>query len=204
MQTIKTVKPTESPSEPDPVSRLISVLEAEGYTTDPDLDWEVIGERVYRRPSNVVFARGETVFVIIDYPLLNEKTLSQAVEGLTKLYRAKSLREKAFSVLQSTTVYVCIVARNESPHNEGLNRYVQSVGGAVIIPVVLVPEINQVVYPSFEEKVGVVRSRVQYLQYILGERTQAIDVHKQTVRTFYISAAILALLVLAMIFATIT
>lgn len=196
METAKAERPLESPADPDPVSRLVQVLRDEGFEPlSPDDDPQ--GERIYRREEKVLFANGETVFVLIDFPSLDEKVLTQAIEGITHLFKAKNRAGRALAVLQPTTVYVCIIARNESPHNESLNRYITSRGGAVIIPVVVVPEINQVVYPSLEEKVGTIRPRIEYLQYLLGERRDAVDMHRQTVKTFYVSAAFLGVLLVA-------
>lgn len=201
MQTAKSVQVPESPSE-DPLSRLVRVLESEGYVAMQDEEeFRAYGERIFRRRERVLFAEGETVFVLKDYPTLDEKVLQQAMESSTKLFRARSGRQKALSVLQSTTVYVCIIARNGTPHNAQLGRFIETVGGAVIVPVVIVPDINQVVYPTIDEKIGSTKTRIEYLQYLLGERRDTVNIHKKTVQTFYVSLGIAGAIALAAIIA---
>lgn len=205
MQRLKATIPTESPTDPDPVSRLVSVLKKEGFTAvDEDQDFAVTGEKMYRREERVLFARGETIFVLISYPSLDEKVLTQATESMANLFKARKGSDKAVSVLQSTTIYVCIVAGNESPHSSSLNKYITSVGGAVIIPVIIVPEINQVVYPAIEEKLGTVRPRLEYLQYVLGERREPARMHKQTIQTFWIAAIVVLFVIIALAFTIVT
>lgn len=196
MQRTKSVKPLESPADTNPVSRLLDVLEQEGFSAVTDDALE--GERVYRRTEKVLFAGGETVFIFIDYPQVTHKILAQAMEGLTNLFRARGA-QRMFSVLQTTTVYVVFTARSDSPHNDSLSRYITSTGGAVLIPVIIVPEINQVVYPAVEEKVGTVRPRIEYLQYLLNERRDPVNLHQQTIKTFYVSLGVVGLLIVAII-----
>ncbi len=62
------------------------------------------------------------------------------------------------------------------------------------------PEINEVIYPDVEEKVASVRPRIEYLQYLLGERRETVDMHRMTVQAFYISLAVVALLLIAVAF----
>jgi len=62
--------------------------------------------------------------------------------------------------------------------------------------VVIVPEINQVIYPDVEEKVGTFRPRIEYLQYLLGERRTTVNMHKPTMQAMWISLAVLVVLVL--------
>lgn len=196
----RAVKPPESPTDSDPVTRLLGVLEREGFRSmsEDDGGLAALGERVYHRAEKVSFVRGETVFVLIDFPALTEKVLSQAMDGITNLFKAKRRADKALSFFQPTTVYVCIIARSESPHTASLNRYISTAGGAIIIPVIVIPDINQVVYPSVEEKVGgTVRPRVEFLQYVLGERREAVEIHQKTVRTFYVSLAFVSVLLIA-------
>ncbi len=201
MQKATTVKPPEFPTDSDPVTRLLEVLEREGFRSlsEEDGGLAALGERVYHRAERVSFVRGETVFVLIDFPALTEKVLSQAMEGITNLFRAKRRTDKALSFFQPTTVYVCIIARSESPHTASLNRYISTAGGAIIIPVIVIPDINQVVYPSVEEKVGTVRPRVEFLQFVLGERREAVQIHEKTVRTFYVSLFFVTILLIAAI-----
>jgi hypothetical protein len=198
MQTTTAVKPPEAPQS-DPVARLITTLEREGFTPLHGDDEPVEGgELVFHRTDHVSFVHGETVFVLIDFPVLTEKVLSQAIEGQTNLFKAKRRADKALSVFQPTTVYVCLVARNESPHTAALNRYIQNTGGAIVIPVILVPEINQVVYPTIDEKgIGPLPSRIEFLQYILGERRDPVNLHRNTLRTFYASLGFVGLLLIA-------
>jgi hypothetical protein len=193
---IRISSPTDTIIEHDPVSRLVRRLADEGFVTLSED--EEHGERIYRREEKVLFAPGETVFHLIDFPQLDEKTLDQAIETIANLYRARGAGQKALSVFQTRTVYVCIIARNESPHYESLGRFVTIAGGAILIPVVIVPEINQVVYPviSGERRAGTILPRVQYLQYLLGERIEPVAMHRQTVRTFWFSAAIVGVLLL--------
>ena len=63
-----------------------------------------------------------------------------------------------------------------------------------------VPEINEVIYPDVEERVASIRPRIEYLQYLIGERRDTVDMHRMTRQAFYISIAILAILVLAVAF----
>ena len=108
--------------------------------------------------------------------------------------------QKALSVLQSTTVYHCLVVPGDQPHNEPLTNYVTRRGGATFIPVVFVPEINEVMYPDVEERLASVRPRIEYLQYLIGERRDSVSMHRTTIQAFYISIAVVALLILAVAF----
>ena len=69
---------------------------------------------------------------------------------------------------------------------------------------VIVPGINEVLYPNLEEKVGVLRPRVEYLQYLLGERRETVDMHKPTIQAMWISGAVLLLLLVAVVFSFVT
>ena len=146
------------------------------------------------------FASGETVFIFTRVSDLNDRILRQTSDSVVNTYKAKKPVEKALSVLQSITVYHCLVATGDQPHNDLLTNYVTRSGGATFIPVVFVPDINQVIYPDVEEKVGSVRPRIEYLQYLLGERRESVNMHRQTVQAFYISIAVLAVLLLAIAF----
>jgi len=73
-------------------------------------------------------------------------------------------------------------------------------GGATFVPIVFVPEINQVIYPDVEEKVASVRPRIEYLQYLLGERREKVDMHRTTVQAFYISMAVVGIILIAILF----
>lgn len=185
--------------EQDPVQRLIDALRREGF--EPLTEDDEHGERIYRREERVLFASGETVFHLIDFPKVDQKTLEQAVETIANLYRARGAGQKVLSVFQTRTVYVCVVARSDSPHYESLGRHVTIAGGAILIPVVIVPDINQVVYPvvTGERRSGTIQPRIEYLQYLLGERREAAPMHRQTIRTFWFSAAIIGVLVLGII-----
>ena len=77
--------------------------------------------------------------------------------------------------------------------------YITRAGGATFLPVIIVPDINQVIYPNLEEKVASVRPRIEYLQYLLGERRETVNMHRQTVQAFYISIGVLALVLLAIV-----
>lgn len=205
MQELKAEKPPESPEGSDPVLRLMDRLAEEGFTTEqgPD-EWEEFGEIIYRRSEKLPLTEGETVFIFTRLPELNERILRQTSESVVHTYRAKSVSQKALSVLQSTTVYHCLVTTSDQPHNEPLGEYISRRGGATFIPVVMVPGINEVLYPHLEEKVGTVGPRVEYLQYLLGERRQTVNMHKPTVQTFWISIGLVAVLVVAILVSLIT
>ena len=200
MLELKAEKPTESPAGTDPVTRLMERLREEGFTPDQnEEDWENFGEIIFRRDEKISVATGETVFIFTRVTDLNERLLRQSAESVVNTYRAKKPVEKALSVLQSTTVFHCLVATGDQPHSDLLTRYVTRQGGATFIPVIFVPEINQVVYPDVEEKVGSVRPRIEYLKYLIGERRETVNMHRQTVQAFYISLGVVAVLLLAVI-----
>jgi hypothetical protein len=198
MQELKAEKPTESPAGTDPVERLMNRLADEGFESEQSpTEWEEYGEIIFRRPEKLPMAAGETVFIFTRIPELNERILRQTSESVVNTYKAKSTGQKMLSVLQSTTVYHCLVCTSEQPHNELLNDFITRSGGATFIPVVIVPEINQVLYPNLEDKVGTIRPRVEYLQYLLHERKDKVNMHRQTVQAFWVSMAVVALLILA-------
>jgi hypothetical protein len=198
MQELKAEKPPESPADSDPASRLMARLAEEGFTTDlTDEDWQRDGEIIYRRAEKISFASGETVFIFTRVHNLNEKILRQTSDSVVNSYKARSLAGKALSVLQSTTVYHCLVADGDQPHNDLLTGYVTRAGGATFIPVIIVPDINQVIYPDLEEKVASVRPRVEYLQYLLGERRETVNMHRPTVQAMWVSLAVVLVLLLA-------
>lgn len=198
-------KPPESPSDSDPVTRLMARLQEEGFTTEQSVDdWTNFGEIIFRRAEQISFAAGETVFIFTRVPELNERILRQTSQTVTNTYKGRSLMQKVLTVLQSTTVYHCLVAEGDQPHNEMLDIFVTRSGGATFIPVVFVPDINQVLYPNLEEKVGSVRPRVEYLQYLLGERRDKVNMHRSTVQAFYISVGVVAVLLIAIIVSLVT
>ena len=198
MQELKAEKPPESPADSDPASRLMARLVEEGFTTDlTDEDWQSYGEIIYRRAEKISFAAGETIFIFTRVHDLNERILRQTSDSVVNSYKARSISGKALSVLQSTTVYHCLVADGDQPHNDLLTGYVTRAGGATFIPVIIVPDINQVIYPDLEEKVASVRPRVEYLQYLLGERRETVDMHRPTVHAMWISLGVVLLLLLA-------
>ena len=201
MQELKAEKPTESPADSDPVTRLMNRLREEGFESDVSQeDFASFGEIIFRRPEKISMAAGETVFIFTKVPELNERVLRQTSQSIVNTYRAKSAAQKAMSVLQSTTVFHCLVCEEDQPRNEPLSDYIQRRGGATFIPVVIVPGINEVLYPNLEEKVGSIRPRVEYLQYLLGERREPVNMHRQTVQAFYISLGVVALVLLAIAF----
>lgn len=198
MQELKAEKPLESPADSDPASRLMARLIEEGFTTElTDEDWRKDGEIIFRRQEKISFAAGETVFIFTRVHDLNERILKQTSDSVVNAYKARSIAGKALSVLQSTTVYHCLVADGDQPHNDLLTGYVTRSGGATFIPVIIVPDINQVIYPNLEEKVASVRPRVEYLQYLLGERRETVDMHRATVQAMWISLAVVLILLLA-------
>ena len=198
MQELKAEKPTESPADSDPVSRLMHRLRQEGFQSDQGEDeFAQFGEVIFTRPEKISVARGETVFIFTRVPEVNERVLRQTSASVVNTYRAKSNSQKALSVLQSTTVYHCLVTSTDQPHNETLNGFITRSGGATVIPVVIVPEINQVLYPNLEEKIGSYRPRVEYLQYLLGERREPVNMHRQTVQAFWIAIAVVVLILAA-------
>lgn len=205
MQELKAEKPIESPEGSDPVLRLMDRLGEEGFTTEQGPDWwEDYGEIIYRREEKLPLTTGETIFIFTRIPDLNERILRQTSDAVVHTYRAQTAAQKALSVLQSTTVYHCLVCTSDQPHNENLSDYISRVGGATFIPVVIVPGINEVLYPNVEDKVGTMRPRVEYLQYLLGERRESVDMHKPTVQAMWVSAAVVALLLVAVIFSFVT
>jgi hypothetical protein len=198
MQELKAEKPPESPADSDPTSRLMARLVDEGFTTDlTEEDWGRDGEIIYRRAEKISFAAGETVFIFTRVHNLNEKILRQTSEAVVNSYKARSVAGKALSVLQSTTVYHCLVADGDQPHNDLLTGYVTRAGGATFIPVIIVPDINQVIYPDLEEKVASVKPRVEYLQYLLGERRETVNMHRPTVQAMWVSLGVVLVLLLA-------
>jgi hypothetical protein len=198
MQELKAEKPPESPADSDPASRLMARLAQEGFTTDlTEEDWRSYGEIIYRRAEKISFAAGETVFIFTRVHDLNEKILRQTSDSVVNSYKARSLGGKALSVLQSTTVYHCLVADGDQPHNDLLTGYVTRSGGATFIPVIIVPDINQVIYPDLEEKVASVRPRIEYLQYLLGERRETVNMHRPTVQAMWVSLGVVLVLLLA-------
>lgn len=199
---LTTKKPPESPDNPDPVARLRTVLEQENFRpVHEEDDWASFGEKVWARSEKVLFAKGETAFILIEHADVSEKILDQAMRGITELFRARSKARRALSVFQTTTVYVCIVAERGIPHHASLNQFISAAGGAVIIPVIMIPEHNSVVYPdaSQERKISPIRKRVEYLQYLLGELREPVDIHRQTVQTFWLSVGFAGLVVIAAI-----
>jgi hypothetical protein len=201
MQELKAEKPTESPADSDPVTRLMNRLKEEGFESDVSQeDFASFGEIIFRRAEKISVAAGETVFIFTRVPELNERVLRQTSQSIVNTYRAKSGIQKALSVLQSTTVYHCLVCTEDQPQNVPLSDFIQRRGGATFIPVVIIPGINEVLYPNLEEKVGSMRPRVEYLQFLLGERRETVNMHRQTVQAFYISMGVVGLLVLAIIF----
>ena len=57
---------------------------------------------------------------------------------------------------------------------------------------------------NLEDKVGVMKPRIEYLQYLLGERRETVNMHKPTIQAMWVSAAVLALVLLAVIFSFVT
>ena len=200
MQELRAEQPIESPAGTDPVERLMARLRDEGFTTDqPEEDWRDYGEIIYRRSEKISFATGVTVFIFTRVDDLNERILRQTSESVVHTYTAKDVASKALSVLQSNTVYHCLVTSGDQPHNELLGPYVTRNMGATFIPVILVPEINQVVYPDVEEKVGVITPRIEYLKYLLGERREPVNMHRPTLQAMWISLGVLVMLLIAIV-----
>jgi hypothetical protein len=197
MHELKAEKPIESPEGSDPVSRLMQRLRDEGFTTDQqEEDWE-LGEIIFRRSEKISVATGETIFIFTRIPELNEKILRQTSDSVGNTYRAKSIVQKALAVLQSTTVYHCLVSESDQPQSGLLDQFVTRRGGATFIPVIIVPGINQVVYPDLQDKIASVRPRVEYLQYLLGERRESVNMHRQTVQAFWVAVGVVVLLLAA-------
>jgi len=200
MQELKAEKPLESPADSDPVSRLMSRLRDEGFTTDLSFEeWEQFGEIIFKRDEKISFVRGETIFIFTRVEELNERILRQTSESVVNTYKARNPITKALSVMQSTTVYHCLVASGDAPHNTTLTTYLTRSGGATFIPVIIVPEINQVIYPGVEEKVGTLTPRVEYLRYLLGERKETVNMHRTTLQAMWVSVGVLGVLLLAIV-----
>ncbi len=205
MQELKAEKPLESPEGGDPVLRLMAVLAEEGFTTEQGPEWwDEYGETIYRRQEKLPLTTGETIFIFTRVPDVNERMLRQTSDSVVHTYGARGIGQKALSVLQSTTVYHCLVCTSDTPHNEVLADYITRSGGATFIPVVIVPGINEVLYPNVEDKVGVLRPRIEYLQYLLGERRETVNMHKPTIQAMWVSVAVVALLAVAIIFSFVT
>lgn len=205
MQELKAEKPLESPEGSDPVLRLMSRLADEGFTTEQGPEWwDEYGEVIYRRDESLPLTKGETVFIFTRVDELNDRILRQTSESVVHTYRAKNPLQMALSVLQSTTVFHCLVVNGDQPHNEALDAYIARRGGATFIPVIIVPAINEVVYPNVEDKVGVIRPRVEYLQYLLGERRETVNMHRTTVQAMWVSAAVVLVLLVAIVFSFVT
>jgi hypothetical protein len=205
MQELKAEKPIESPAGSDPVLRLMDRLAEEGFTTEQGPEWwEEYGEVIYRRPEKLPVGEGETIFIFTRVEEISERILRQTSDSVVHTYRAQTTLQKALSVMQSTTVYHCLVATSDQPHNEDLSPFITRSGGATFIPVVIVPGINEVLYPNLEDKVGVIRPRVEYLQYLLGERRETVNMHKPTIQAMWVSVAVVALLAVAIIFSFVT
>ncbi|MGH9424584.1 MAG: hypothetical protein ACRD3J_31715 [Thermoanaerobaculia bacterium] len=197
MQERKAEKPPESPAGSDPAGRLMARLAEEGFTTElADEDWKRYGEIIFRRSEKISLAEGETIFIFTRVQDLNERILRQTSENVVNAYKARDVAGKALSVLQRTTVYHCLVAEGDQPHNDLLTGYVTRAGGATFIPVIIVPDINQVIYPDLEERVANVKPRVEYLQYLLGERREPVDMHRTTVQAMWVGAGFVIFLLL--------
>jgi hypothetical protein len=183
----------------------MSRLADEGFTTEQGPEWwDEYGEVIYRRGEKLPLTSGETVFIFTRIPDLNERILRQTSESVVQTYSAKDVGGKVLSVLQSTTVYHCLVCTSDQPHNEPLTDYISRTGGATFIPVVIVPGINEVLYPNVEDKVGVIRPRIEYLQYLLGERRETVNMHKPTIQAMWVSVGVIALVLLAIVFSFVT
>ena len=116
MQELKAEKPIESPAGTDVVTRLMDRIREEGFTTDqPVEEWEQYGEIIFRRPEKISVASGETIFIFTRIPELNDRILRQTSESVVNTYKAKSFQQKALTVLQSTTVYHCLVVDGDQP-----------------------------------------------------------------------------------------
>jgi hypothetical protein len=197
MQELKAEKPIESPAGTNLVSRLMERLAADGFTTEQPDEWREFGEIIFRRDEKISFATGETIVIFTRIPELNERILRQTSESVVNTYKAKSVVQKVLSVLQSTTVYHCLVVEGDQPYSDALDDYITRSGGATFIPVVMVPEINQVLYPQPEERVGSVGPRIEYLQFLLGERRESVNMHRLTIQAFYVSIGVVIVLLLA-------
>lgn len=205
MQELKAEKPTESPAGSDPVLRLMERLGEEGFTTEQGPEWwEEYGEVIYRREEALPLTKGETVFIFTRVDEMNEKILRQTSESVVHTYRAKNPLAMALSVLQSTTVYHCLVVSGDTPRNEMLDAYITRRGGATFIPVIIIPSINEVVYPQVEDKVGTIKPRVEYLQYLLGERRETVAMHRPTIQAMWISLAVVVVLIVAIVLSFVT
>jgi hypothetical protein len=205
MQELKAEKPIESPEGSDPVLRLMDRLAEEGFTTEQGPEsWLEYGEVIYSRPEKLPLTRGETVFIFTRLPELNERVLRQTSESVVHTYGAKNAAQKALSVLQATTVYHCLVSESDTPQGPPLSDYIKRTGGATFIPVIIVPGINEVQYPNVEDKVGVIKPRIDYLQYLLGERRENVNMHRSTVQALWVAVAVAVVLLVAVGFSFIT
>jgi len=205
MQELKAEKPIESPEGSDPVLRLMARLGEEGFTTEQGPEWwDEYGEIIYRREESLPLTKGETIFIFTRIDALNERVLRQTSDSVVHTYSAKNALQRTLSVLQSTTIYHCLVVSGDQPHNEVLGNFITRRGGATFIPVIIIPSIKEVVYPLIEDKVGAMKPRVEYLQYLLGERRETVNMHRSTVQAMWVSAAVVAVLLFAIIFSFVT
>lgn len=208
MQALKAEKPPESPAGSDPVTRLMERLVEEGFTTDqspdqpPDqamAEWEEYGEIIYRRSEKISFATGETVFIFTRVPDLTERVLRQAADSVVRTWEARKPKEKALSVLQSVTVFHCLVAPGDQPHNDDLHQFVTRRMGATLLPIIIVPDINQVIYPDVDEKIGTIKPRIEYFRYLIGERRETVDMHRPTMQAMWVSVGVVIVLLIAIV-----
>jgi hypothetical protein len=205
MQELKAEKPIESPEGSDPVLRLMDRLAEEGFKTEQGPEWwDEYGEVIYRRPEELPLTKGETVFIFTRLAELNERVLRQTSESVVHTYGAKDIAGMALSVLQATTVYHCLVTTDDTPQKAPLSEYISRTGGATFIPVIMVPAINEVQYPDLEDKVGVIKPRIEYLQYLLGERREPVNMHRTTVQALWVSVAVVIVLLLAVVASLVT
>lgn len=204
MQARKAEKPQESTAGSDPVTRLMERLAEEGFTTDQSpeqamAEWEDYGEIIYRRTEKISFAKGETVFIFTRVPDLTERVLRQAADSVVRTWEARKPAEKALSVLQSITVFHCLVAPGDQPHNDDLHQFVTRRMGATFLPIIIVPDINQVIYPDVEEKIGTIKPRIEYFRYLIGERLETVNMHGATMQAMWVSVAVVILLLIAIV-----
>ena len=114
MQKLKAEKPIESTADTDPVTRLMQRLREEGFSSNQAEDeWSNFGEVIFSRPEKISVATGETVFIFTRIPELNERVLRQTSDSVVHTYKAKTTSQKALSVLQSTTVFHCLVCETD-------------------------------------------------------------------------------------------
>ncbi len=205
MQELKAEKPIESPEGSDPVLRLMDRLAEEGFTTEQGPEWwDEYGEIIYRRPEKLPLTKGETVFIFTRVPDLNERMLRQTSESVVQTYGAKTPCRKRCRSCRPRRSITAWSTTSDVPHNETAHRLHHPHRRRDVHPRDDRPRHQPGVYPNLEDKVGVINPRVEYLQYLLGERRETVNMHRPTVQAMWVAVAVLVVLLVAVGFSFVT